>query len=351
MRCYCVAEFGRPLIAMDCDIPEVTGDRVLIRVKGAGVCHSDLHFWEGGFDLGNGRFLSLKDRGTKLPVALGHEVAGEAIATGPAASGITIGRNYLVYPWIGCGDCRVCRAGNENLCPKACFIGVNRDGGYAEYVHVPSFRYLLDIGDLDPVQAAPYACSGVTTYSALKKAEPSLYEKPIVVIGAGGRGLMCLSILKAMGGLGAIVIEIEPTKREAALEAGAIAVIDGSAKGAADEISAILGEQATTVIDFVGSQATTSLGFDCLEKGGKLVLVGLFGGSSSWSLPLLPMRGITIAGSLVGNLTELQELMALVRDGKLHPIPITTMPLSAANEALTMLKEGKLVGRAVLTAD
>jgi alcohol dehydrogenase, propanol-preferring len=351
MRCYCVKEFGRPLVAMDCDVPAVVGDQVLIRVKGAGVCHSDLHFWEGGFDLGNGRLLSLKDRGTRLPVALGHEVAGEVVAMGPQASGIVIGRNYLVYPWIGCGNCRVCRAGNENLCQKACFIGVNRDGGYAEYVHVPSSRYLLDIGDLDPVQAAPYACSGVTTYSALKKTEPSLYEKPIVVIGAGGLGLMCLSILKAMGGMGAIVVEIDPAKREAALEAGAMAVSDGSAKGAIDQISAILGEQATAVIDFVGSPATTSLGFDCLEKGGKLVVVGLFGGSSAWSLPLIPMRGITIAGSLVGNLTELKELMALVRDGKLRPIPITTMPLSAANEALTMLKEGRLVGRAVLTMD
>jgi propanol-preferring alcohol dehydrogenase len=349
MRCYCVTEFGRPLVAMDCDLPEPTGDEVLIRVKGAGVCHSDLHLWEGGYDLGNGRILSLKDRGTKLPLALGHEVAGEAIAAGPDASGIELGRNYLVYPWIGCGECSVCRAGDENLCANARFLGVNRHGGYAEHVHVPRSRYLLDLGDLDPAQAAPYACSGVTTYSALKKAGPSLYEKPIVIIGAGGLGLMCLSILKAMGGAGAIVVEIDPRKREAALQAGAAAALDGSGSGAAGEIAAVLGEQASVVIDFVGSPATTSLGFDCLGKGGKLIMVGLFGGASPWSLPLIAMRGITIAGSIVGNLGELTELMALVRDKKVTPIPVTRMPLSAANDALSMLRDGKLVGRAVLT--
>ncbi|MGA0597897.1 alcohol dehydrogenase [Enterovirga sp. CN4-39] len=349
MRCYCVTEFGRPLVAMDCDLPEPTGDEVLVRVKGAGVCHSDLHLWEGGYDLGNGRILSLKDRGTKLPLALGHEIAGEAIAAGPQATRIEAGRNYLVYPWIGCGECSVCRAGNENLCAKAQFLGVARHGGYAEHVLVPRSRYLLDLGDIDPAEAAPYACSGVTTYSALKKAGRSLYEKPIVIIGAGGLGLMCLAILKGMGGAGAIVVELDPAKREAALKAGAKAAIDGASPDAAAQIAAILGEQASVAIDLVGAPATASLGFDCLEKGGKLIIVGLFGGSAPWPLPFIPMRGITIVGSLVGNLTELTELMALVRAGKVPPIPVTRMPLSAANDALTMLRDGKVVGRTVLT--
>ena len=349
MRCYCVTDFGRPLAALDCDLPDPTGDEVLVQVKGAGVCHSDLHLWEGGYDLGNGRILSLKDRGTKLPLTLGHEIAGEVVAKGQDASGAEIGRNYLVYPWIGCGECSVCRAGNENLCAKAQFLGVNRHGGYAEHVLVPRSRYLLDLGDLDPADAAPYACSGVTTYSALKKAGQSLHEKPIVVIGAGGLGLMCLSILRAMGGAGAIVVEIDPVKREAALAAGAMKVVDGASPGAAGEIAAILGEQASVAIDFVGSPATAALGFDCLEKGGKLILVGLFGGSAPWPLPFIGMRGITIAGSLVGNLAELTELMALVRSGKVSPIPVTRMPLSAANEALMRLRDGKVVGRTVLT--
>lgn len=349
MRCYCVTEFGRPLVALDCDLPDPTGDEVLVRVKGAGVCHSDLHLWEGGYDLGNGRILSLKDRGTKLPLALGHEIAGEAIALGPDATGIELGRNYLVYPWIGCGSCSACRAGNENLCAKAQFLGVNRHGGYAEHVLVPRSRYLLDLGTMDPADAAPYACSGVTTYSALKKAGPSLHEKPIVIIGAGGLGLMCLSILAAMGGAGAIVVEVDPAKREAALAAGAQAAIDGRSADAASDIAAALGEQASVVIDFVGSPATTALGFDCLEKGGRLIVVGLFGGSAPWSLPFIPMRNIAILGSLVGNLAELTELMALVRTGKVAPIPVNRMPLSAANEALTRLRDGQVVGRTVLT--
>lgn len=349
MRCYCVTEFGRPLAALDCDVPEPRGDEVLVRVRGAGVCHSDLHLWEGGYDLGGGRILSLKDRGTKLPLALGHEIAGEAVAAGPEARGVALGRNYLVYPWIGCGACPVCRAGNENLCPNARYLGVHRHGGYAEQVLVPSERYLLDLGDLDPAIAAPYACSGVTTYSALKKAGRSLREKPIVVIGAGGLGLMCLAILKGMGGAGAIVVELDPAKREAALAAGALAAVDGAAPDAAAQVAARLGEQASVVIDFVGSPPTASLGFDCVEKGGKLIIVGLFGGSAPWPLPFIPMRNITIMGSLVGNLAELTELMDLVRDGRVPPIPVNRMPLSAANEALGRLRDGKVVGRTVLT--
>ena len=103
------------------------------------------------------------------------------------------------------------------------------------------------------------------------------------------------------------------------------------------------------VIDLVGNAATTQLGFDCLAKGGKLVIVGLFGGGATWALPLIPIKAITIQGSYVGNLRETQELLDLVRTKQVAPIPVTTMPLASANQALTDLQQGKLVGRAILT--
>lgn len=353
MKSFQVTDFNSPLQEKDSPTPQPTGSQVLIRVKAAGVCHSDLHIWEGGYDLGHGRKpLSLKERGVSLPRTMGHETVGEVLAFGPDVkdgfNGLKVGDVALVYPWLGCGKCKVCLAGEENMCLQPYSLGVHCDGGYADHMIVPHPRYLLDLKGLDPVTAAPYACSGVTTYSALKKVEEH-FDTPILIFGAGGLGLMALSLLKAMGGKGAIVVDIDARKREAAEKAGALATVDGAAPDALAQIAAKAGGPIYAVIDLVGNAGTTQLGFDALTKGGKLVIVGLFGGGATWALPLIPIKAITIQGSYVGNLRETAELLDLVRAKKLPPIPVTPMPFAKANQALTDLKEGKLVGRAVLT--
>jgi D-arabinose 1-dehydrogenase-like Zn-dependent alcohol dehydrogenase len=353
MKSFQVTEFNAPLKEVDQPTPQPTGSQVLIKVKAAGVCHSDLHIWEGGYDLGHGRKpLSLKDRGVSLPRTMGHETVGEVVAFGPdakaAAGDLKIGDVALVYPWLGCGKCDVCLAGEENMCLKPASLGVYCDGGYADHMTVPHPKYLLNLKGLDPVTAAPYACSGVTTYSALKKVEAD-FKTPIVIIGAGGLGLMALSLLKAMGGKGAIVVDIDARKREAAEKAGALATVDGSAPDALEQLAQKAGGPIRAVIDLVGNAKTTQLGFDCLSKGGKLVIVGLFGGGAPWALPLIPIKAITIQGSYVGNLRETEALLDLVRAKKVAPIPVTPMPLAKANEALVDLQKGRLVGRAVLT--
>jgi alcohol dehydrogenase/propanol-preferring alcohol dehydrogenase len=231
---------------------------------------------------------------------------------------------------------------------KPSALGVYCDGGYADHMTVPHPKYLLNLKGLDPVTAAPYACSGVTTYSALKKVE-SAFNTPIVIIGAGGLGLMALSLLKAMGGRGAIVVDIDPRKREAAAQAGALAIVDGGAADALEQLIKAAGEPIRAAIDLVGNAKTAQLGFDCLTKGGKLVMVGLFGGGAPWALPLIPIKAVTIQGSYVGNLRETEELLDLVRTKKVAPIPVTPLPLAKANEALVDLQKGRLVGRAVLT--
>src|SRR5256885_366126 len=226
MKSFQVAEFNAPLKEVDQETPQPTGTQVLIKVKAAGVCHSDLHIWEGGYDLGHGRKpLSLKDRGVSLPRTMGHETAGK----------------------------------------------------------------------------------------------------------------------------GAIVVDIDARKREAAQAAGALATVDGKAPDALEQLVKIAGEPIRAVIDLVGNAQTTQLGFDCLTKGGKLVIVGLFGGGAPWALPLIPIKAITIQGSYVGNLRETQELLDLVRTKNVAPIPVTPLPLAKANEALLDLQKGKLVGRAILT--
>jgi alcohol dehydrogenase len=355
MKSFQVADFNAPLKEVDQPTPQPSGTQVLIKVKAAGVCHSDLHIWEGGYDLGHGRKpLSLKDRGVSLPRTMGHETAGEIVAFGPdvAASdkgALKVGDVALVYPWLGCGKCPTCVGGDENMCAvKPNSLGVYCDGGYADHMLVPNAKYLLNLKGLDPVTAAPYACSGVTTYSALKKVEKEL-NTPIVVFGAGGLGLMLLSLLKAIGGKGAIVVDIDAGKRQAAEAAGALATVDGKASDALEQLQKKAGGPLRAVIDLVGSAQTTQLGFDCLGKGGKLIIVGLFGGGATFPLPLIPIKAVTIQGSYVGNLRETQELLDLVRTKKIPPIPVTPLPLSKANDALHDLQKGKLVGRAVLT--
>lgn len=352
MKCYCVVNFHQPLQAMEQPTPVPEGTQVLLKVRAAGVCHSDIHLWEGGYDLGQGRVLALKDRGVSLPLTMGHETVGEAVAAGPQAQDVQAGRRYLVYPWIGCGRCAVCLAGQENLCTAPACLGVHRPGGYADHILVPHPRYLIDIGDLDPALIAPYACSGLTTYSALMKIGAEIYTKrPVLIFGAGGLGLMGLTLLKALGGAGAIVVDLDPVKREAALKAGALAAIDGAAPDAAQQIMrAAGGEPLSAAIDLVGAPSTTGLAFDCLVKGGKLIVVGLFGGASSWPLALIPIKALSILGSYVGNLAELRALMDLVRAGKVVPVPVERHALAEADSVLASLRGGKVVGRAVLTA-
>jgi D-arabinose 1-dehydrogenase-like Zn-dependent alcohol dehydrogenase len=349
MKSFQVCTCGEPLQCNEYPTPTPAGSEVLLKVIAAGVCHSDLHLSDGYFDLGGGKRLSVVERGMTLPVTLGHENVGEVVALGPDARGVKVGDRRLVDPWMGCGECAVCRRGDEQLCTKPTSLGVFRDGGYSDFLLVPHPRYLFDIGDIPPERAAPLACSGVTTYSALKKVGPTLATDPVVIIGAGGLGLMCLALHKAMGGHSAIVVELDPAKREAAKKAGAAAVIDGGADDAAKQIIAATGGGAWATIDLVGSTATVRLGLNSLAKGGKLILVGLYGGDITLSLPPFPMRAIALQGSYTGSLTEIAELIELVQRTGLPPVPVATRPLTDVNAVLSDLRAGKVIGRVVLT--
>jgi alcohol dehydrogenase, propanol-preferring len=348
MKSYKVTEFGQPLRCVEVAEPAVTGEAIMVRVRAAGVCHSDVHIWEGGYDLGHGQRLMLKDRGINLPLTMGHEIAGEIIAVGPQVRERKVGESCLVYPWIGCGECRVCREGEENFCMAPRCLGVYCDGGYSDRVLVPHERYLLPIGDLDPAVVAPFACSGLTTYSGLKKFGKLIHEEPVLIFGAGGLGLMCLTILKGMGGKGAVVVDIDEKKRASALAAGALAVVDGKSPTALSDIRKAMGGAVWAVIDLVGNAETAALGFNALAKGGKLVCIGLFGGAAPWSLPLIPIKAAVIQGSYTGSLPEMRELLDLVKSGAVPAIPIERRPLDDATIILERLREGGQIGRAVL---
>lgn len=350
MRSMQVQEFGGTLIEVHSETPRPAGHEVLLQVRAAGVCHTDIHLWHGGYDLGGGKTLSLKERGVKLPLVMGHETVGVVVAVGDAVQGVQPGEIRLIYPWLGCGHCDACRGGQENYCLTPDTVGINRPGGYADHVLVPHERSLVPLRGLDPVSAAPLACSGLTCYSALKKFGIELLkENRLVVFGAGGLGLMCLKLLRALEGMDAVVIEPNPERADAARAAGAATVIDPSAPDAADQLRAAVGGPVRAVLDLVGNPQTAGMAFDVLTKGGHLVSVGLFGGAAEWPLPLLAIKAVTIQGSYVGSLPELHELVDLVVDKQLELIPVHTCGMNALGDALRALEAGQVVGRMVMT--
>ncbi|HZF77877.1 MAG TPA: alcohol dehydrogenase [Acetobacteraceae bacterium] len=353
MRAWAVIETGKPLQEIELPTPEPTGRQVLLEVTHAGVCHSDIHIWEGEYDLGSRGTMRLSDRGVKLPLAMGHEVVGRVLSWGPEAEGAGLqkGQVKLVFPWVGCGHCARCLAEEDNMCLTGRSLGVYQNGGYATHILVPEPRHLVDIEGLDPALAATYACSGVTVFSAIRKVMPMDPDAPLVLVGAGGLGLAAIAVLKAMGHRNIVSVDVGEDKLAAAQRAGATKTVLAAGEDTAKRIIEAAGAPVEAVIDLVNGSSSARFAFDALTKGGKLVQVGLFGGELALPLPLMPIRALTVQGSYVGNPKELRDLVAIAKTGKLPGIPITREPLRNADSALQRLREGKVVGRIVLTAE
>jgi alcohol dehydrogenase/propanol-preferring alcohol dehydrogenase len=348
VKAWAVVRNRAPLECIEIADPVPTGTEVVLEVTHCGVCHSDLHFWEGEYDLGGGKVLKLTERGVTLPRAMGHEVVARVLSWGPQAEGVAQGDLRIVFPWLGCGTCARCLAGEDNICATPSSIGVMRHGGYAERVVVPHPRYLVDPGSVDPALAATYACSGITVYSAIRKAMPLPPDSPIVLIGAGGLGLAAISMLRALGHRAIVSLDISAEKRAAALAQGATAVVDSGAHDAMAQLMAATGGPVLAAIDFVNAGTTAQLGFEALAKGGRLVLVGIMGGEMPLSLASMIFRPRSILGSATGSPQDLREVVALAQSGRLPPIPIQRMRRDQANEALHLLHEGRVTGRIVL---
>jgi D-arabinose 1-dehydrogenase-like Zn-dependent alcohol dehydrogenase len=342
MLSYQTGAPGAPLVEVESDTPVPSGTEVLVKTLACGVCHSDIHLHDGGFELGGGKRLEVGREGH----VLGHEIYGEVVAVGPDAEGVKVGDRRVVYPWIGCGECAVCQRGDEQLCTPGRALGIIVNGGFASHVMIPHAKYLFDKGDVADSLAATYACSGLTAYGAIKKLGELAAGDEVVIIGAGGVGMMAIQIARAMG-MDPIVVDIDPAKLEAAQQLGVSRTYDSSQMDTAKAIRKASGG-AYAALDFVGAEASVNYGLTTLRKGGMLVVVGLYGGALTMPIPFLPMNARIIQGSYVGSPEDMAALMAMVREGKIAPIEVHERPLAEASDALADLKAGKVKGRQVL---
>ena len=344
MLSWQIIEHGKPLQRILSDTPKPQGSEVLVRITRAGVCHSDVHIWEGYFDLGGGKRFYVKERGCVPPFILGHEPFGVIEALGPRARGVRVGQKKIVYPWIGCGKCAVCRAGQDNYCVSGIrFLGVSRPGAYSTHLLVPDAKYLVDPTGIDEAFAATLACSGLTAYSAAAKLPQLGPQERVAVLGCGGLGLIGISVLRAKGVKHVVACDIDDAKLAAAAKLGAKTALNTKNPDATRELQGI-----AAAIDFVGSPATAALGIGALRKGGRYIICGLYGGELVHPLPPIAQRAIGIVGSYVGSLQELKEVVSLAKRRKIRPAPVELRPADEAARALDDLKAGRVLGRIVL---
>jgi propanol-preferring alcohol dehydrogenase len=337
MKAAVLHELKHPLSIEESAEPKPGADEVLIEVEGCGVCHSDLHVADGDWP----QIIPI----TKMPLILGHEIAGRVVEKGVSVDNLELGDRVGV-PWVHwtCGECEFCREGNENLCSKQKITGVSIDGGYAQFVKAPASHAQRIPDGLSCIEAAPLFCAGVTVYRALKRAQIKPGQR-LAVFGVGGLGHLAVQIGR---GLGAIVTAIDVTdeKLARAKELGASVTLNSAASNVVKEIRRAGGVHAALVAS--AAKAAYDTAFRCVRPTGSLLVVGL--PSEPICFPAIQMAALEvhIQASSVGTRDDIKELLTMAVAGKIHS-QITTRPLADANEVLAELREGRVSGRIVLT--
>jgi alcohol dehydrogenase, propanol-preferring len=344
VRAFQLVAWQKPPELREVPVPEPGPGQILVKVGGAGACHSDLHLME----------RPAPKRPIKLPFTLGHENAGWVEKLGPGATGFAPGAPVIVYgPW-GCGNCKNCRMSMENYCENS--GGTARggglggyDGGMAPYLLVPSMRFLVPLGTLDPREAAPLTDAALTSYHAIKRSLPLLGAgSTAVVIGAGGLGQMAIQVLRALSAATTIVaVDTASSKLETAKRLGADETLISGDEAVKRIKDMTRGQGANLVIDMVGVNPTLQMAAQVARTLGHLTIVGLGGGAVPVNFSS-PPHECSVTSPYWGSIIELMEVVSLAQAGKIRML-VEHFPLDRASEAYHLLHGGKINGRAVIT--
>ncbi len=338
MRAARLFEFDKPLRIVEVDIPRLKHPTdVLVRITGAGVCHTDLHIVEG---------VWREKVQISLPYTLGHENAGVIEQTGEDVTAFRKGEKVILHPVITDGLCRACRIGEDMHCENLVFPGITADGGFAEYL-VTSQRSLVKLHDLKPEDAAPLADAGLTVIRAVKKvASRTTSGSHVVVQGIGGLGHIGLQLLRCMTNTVVTAVDVAESKLRLAEKFGAHHVVDARKDPVKQVMKITDNKGADVVMDVVGNDQTLANGVKMLRKGGTVIVVG-YGGIANLKAIDMIFAEYSVIGSLVGNWDELRELIELTRQGKVKVL--THMgKLDEVNDFLERMKKGTFEGRGVV---
>lgn len=341
MKAARLHQYNEPLRLDEVSLPKPKGEEVIIKVGAAGVCHSDIHFMRGEWQ---------NSLPVKLPLTVGHETAGYVEEAGESVRGLVKGDVVAVFGGWGCGVCDACKGGDEQLCINARWPGLSEcDGGYAEYMHIPSYRFLVKANGMDPKTLAPLTDAGLTPYRAVKKVREMLNPNSFTLLfGVGGLGCYAIQYLKLMSPTRVITVVRSEGKARLAGEMGADHVINSKTEDVLSAIRKITENRGVDVsLDIVASNETLNVGLASLRKKGVLVLVGLMG--EAFNVPIMQsvVNEHKVIGSLWGNYNELAEVISLARRHNLKT-PIKQFDLKDVNKATEVLANGRIEGRAVL---
>ncbi|MDR1448983.1 MAG: NAD(P)-dependent alcohol dehydrogenase, partial [Propionibacteriaceae bacterium] len=337
------AKLGAKPEVVDVPDPVPGPGQVLLKMTAAGLCHSDIAVMDN----------LAEALGLTLPLTLGHECVGVVVDAGQGARPlVTMGEPVMVYgPW-GCGRCRMCADGYENYCYNAAKLGIRppglgAPGGAAEYMLVDRARYLIPIGDLNPVEAAPLTDAALTPYHAVKFSQAKLAaNSTAIVLGVGGLGHVAVQLLKHLTPATVVAIDVADHALELARRVGADFTVRSGPDAITDVMEITKGAGAEAVFDFVGIQSTVDLGAKLTRVRGDWVIVGIGGGVAKVGFGVVPYE-CTVSSPYWGTRGDLMDVVSLAQRG-LISLHTETYPLEQAPEAYQRLRDGKIVGRAVL---
>jgi propanol-preferring alcohol dehydrogenase len=328
-----VHQFHAPLTVEDVDTRKLEPGQILVKVEASGLCHTDIHAAHGDWPIK-----------PSPPFIPGHEGVGRVIELGRGVTEVAIG-DRVAMPWLGyaCGICDHCVSGWETLCVEQKNMGYSIDGGFGEYA-IAYGRYVVKVPEaIDPFDAAPLTCAGVTTYKAVKVAGTRSSDL-VAVFGVGGLGHLAIQYAAIAGGR-VIAVDLIDDKLELARQLGAEFTVNASCEDPIETIQALGG--ADQAIALAVSPRAFEQAYGSLRRGGTLVFVAL-PADNEVKLPIFEtvLNGITIVGSIVGTRSDLREVFELHAAGKTH-VTREIRPLEQVNESIANVEAGRVTARIV----